>query len=54
VASALAAGEEAIIAELTAAQGSPQALGGYYMPEPRRTGAAMRPSARLNSILDEI
>ena len=54
VATALAAGEEAIVADLTAAQGSPEDLGGYYMPDPRRAGAAMRPSARLNSIIDEI
>ncbi|HUF75748.1 MAG TPA: NADP-dependent isocitrate dehydrogenase [Longimicrobiales bacterium] len=54
VATALAAGEEAILAELIAAQGSPQDLGGYYMPDPPRAGAAMRPSARLNSIIDEI
>jgi isocitrate dehydrogenase len=54
VATALAAGEEAIMAELAAAQGPPQDLGGYYMPDARRAGAAMRPSARLNSIIDEI
>jgi isocitrate dehydrogenase len=54
VATALAAGEEAIAADLIAAQGSPEDLGGYYMPDPRRAGAAMRPSARLNSIIDEI
>ena len=54
VATALVAGEEAILAELAAAQGSPQDLGGYYMPDPRRAGKAMRPSTRLNSIIDEI
>jgi isocitrate dehydrogenase len=51
---ALAAGEEAILAELDAAQGSPQDLGGYYMPDPKKAEMAMRPSARLNSIIDEI
>ena len=54
IATALAAEEEAILAELVAAQGPPQDLGGYYMPDPQRAGMAMRPSARLNSIIDEI
>jgi isocitrate dehydrogenase len=54
VAAALAAAEGAVVAELDAAQGSPQDLGGYYMPDPKRTGAAMRPSSRLNSIIDGI
>jgi isocitrate dehydrogenase len=54
VAAALAAAEQAVLAELDAAQGSPQDLGGYYMPDPQKAGMAMRPSARLNSIIDEI
>jgi isocitrate dehydrogenase len=54
VAAALAEGEEAILAELDAAQGSPQDLGGYYMPDAERAEMAMRPSARLNSIIDGI
>jgi isocitrate dehydrogenase len=54
VAAALAAAEQAVLAELVAAQGSPQDLGGYYMPDPQKAGMAMRPSARLNSIIDEI
>jgi isocitrate dehydrogenase len=54
IATALAAAEEAILAELVAAQGPPQDLGGYYMPDPQRAGMAMRPSARLNSIIDEM
>ncbi|HSH76021.1 MAG TPA: NADP-dependent isocitrate dehydrogenase, partial [Longimicrobiales bacterium] len=54
VAGALAAAEETIIAELDAAQGSPQDLGGYYMPDPELAGAALRPSAALNTIIEEV
>src|SRR5690606_4040172 len=38
VAEALEAREEQIVAELDAAQGTPQDLGGYYMPDPERAG----------------
>ncbi len=54
VAAELAASEKAVMAELDAAQGSPQELGGYYMPDPKRAGAAMRPSASLNAIIEKI
>jgi isocitrate dehydrogenase len=54
VAARLAENESNIIGELNAAQGSPQDLGGYYMPDPARAGAAMRPSATLNAIIDAI
>jgi len=54
VAEALAAAEDEILRDLAEAQGSPQDLGGYYMPDPARAGAAMRPSARLNAIVDGI
>jgi isocitrate dehydrogenase len=54
VAEALAASEAKILAELAAAQGSPQDLGGYYRPDPERTAAVMRPSATLNAIIDGI
>ncbi|HSJ07151.1 MAG TPA: NADP-dependent isocitrate dehydrogenase [Longimicrobiales bacterium] len=54
VAARLADNESAILEELNAAQGSPQDLGGYYMPDPARAGAAMRPSATLNAIIDGI
>jgi isocitrate dehydrogenase len=54
VAEALAKNEKKIIAELDAAQGSPQDIGGYYMPDPGRAAAAMRPSATLNSIIDGV
>ncbi|HWV58628.1 MAG TPA: NADP-dependent isocitrate dehydrogenase [Longimicrobiales bacterium] len=54
VAAALEENEEKILAELNAAQGSPQDLGGYYRPDPERTSAAMRPSGTLNGILTGI
>jgi isocitrate dehydrogenase len=54
VAAALAANESKILAELAAAQGSPQELGGYYRPDPERAAAVMRPSATLNAIIDGI
>jgi isocitrate dehydrogenase len=54
VAAALTANESKILAELAAAQGSPQDLGGYYRPDPERAAAVMRPSATLNAIIDGI
>jgi isocitrate dehydrogenase len=41
-----------IDAELIAAQGKPVDLGGYYRPDPKKTAAAMRPSATLNAIIE--
>jgi isocitrate dehydrogenase len=52
VADALLANESRVLAELKAAQGAPQELGGYYMPDARRADSAMRPSATLNGILE--
>ena len=43
-----------IDAELIAAQGKPQDLGGYYQPDDEKTTKAMRPSATLNAIIDAI
>jgi isocitrate dehydrogenase len=54
VASALEKAEGKILAELAAAQGSPQDIGGYYKPDPVRAAAAMRPSGTLNAIVDEV
>jgi len=54
VASALAQAEERIMAELDAAQGAPQDVGGYYHPDPAMAGAAMRPSGTLNQIIDGV
>jgi isocitrate dehydrogenase len=46
-----AANEARIDAELIAAQGKPVDTGGYYLPDPARTSAAMRPSATLNAAI---
>ena len=44
--------EEKIAAELLAAQGRAVDLGGYYLPDDAKAGAAMRPSPTLNAIID--
>ncbi|MCH4249952.1 MAG: NADP-dependent isocitrate dehydrogenase [Microbacteriaceae bacterium] len=54
VAEQLAGREGEILQELLAVQGSPVDLGGYYQPDPARLDAAMRPSAALNRILDQV
>jgi isocitrate dehydrogenase len=54
VASALEASEAKINAELLAAQGKPVDIGGYYKPDVKKTEKAMRPSATLNAIIDEM
>ena len=54
VAAALGESEARIVAELDAAQGSPQDLGGYWMPDPARASAAMRPSATLNAVIESV
>jgi len=54
VATALAASEATINAELIGAQGKPVDMGGYYRPDPVKTGAAMRPSPTLNAIIDAL
>jgi len=52
VAEALEEGETRILAELAAAQGAPQDLGGHFRPDPERAATAMRPSDTLNRIID--
>jgi isocitrate dehydrogenase len=54
VARALAESEGTILAELNAAQGAPQDIGGYYLPDRERAGAAMRPSVTLNRIVEGV
>jgi isocitrate dehydrogenase len=54
IAKAMQENEAKINEELIAAQGSPQDVGGYYHPDTKKTYAAMRPSATLNAIVDEI
>ncbi|WP_341861492.1 NADP-dependent isocitrate dehydrogenase [Gymnodinialimonas sp. 57CJ19] len=52
IAKALAEGEAAIIAELDATEGSEADTGGYYLNDPVKLAAVMRPSATLNAIID--
>ncbi len=54
VAKALTENEDKIIAELLAAEGKPQDIGGYFHPDDAKAEAAMRPSATLNAIIDNI
>ena len=54
VAKALTENEDKIIAELLAAEGKPQDIGGYFHPDDAKAEAAMRPSATLNAIIDSI
>src|SRR5690625_1317472 len=54
IAQALVDGEDAIISELTQVQGQPVDIGGYYRPDVTKTDAVMRPSATLNSVLDQL
>ena len=50
----LNANEVKILGELTAAQGKPQDIGGYYHSNFEKASKAMRPSATLNAIIDNI
>mgnify|MGYP001605248941 FL=1 len=54
VAKQLGDNESNILGELIAAQGKHQDIGGYYHPNPEKTAKAMRPSATLNAIIDDI
>ncbi|HTV78954.1 MAG TPA: NADP-dependent isocitrate dehydrogenase [Steroidobacteraceae bacterium] len=51
IAAELAREEAKIVGELTAAQGRPVDIGGYYHPDPAKCSAAMRPSATFNRVL---
>ncbi len=51
LAQTLARNEEKIVAELAAVQGAPADIGGYYLPDPEKCAAVMRPSATLNAAL---
>jgi isocitrate dehydrogenase len=54
VAKQLQENEAKINEELIGAQGKPQDIGGYYLPDPAKTEKAMRPSATLNAIINAI
>lgn len=51
LAKALAENEQNIIAELKSVQGKAVDIGGYYLADPAKRDAVMRPSATLNSLL---
>jgi isocitrate dehydrogenase len=46
--------EKKIVDELNAVQGKPVDIGGYYLPDPKKLEAVMRPSATLNAALASI
>jgi isocitrate dehydrogenase len=54
VAEKLKANEEKILAEIAAAEGKATDIGGYYMPDDEKAEKAMRPSAALNNIIDNV
>jgi isocitrate dehydrogenase len=54
VAQQLEQNEAKIIGELTAAQGKPVDLGGYYHPNQDKVTKAMRPSPTFNAVVDAI
>ena len=54
VAEELMAKQEQIAKELIDAQGKPVEIGGYYLPNPELCEGAMRPSATLNAVIDNI
>lgn len=51
IAQAMTSNEEKIVAELVAAHGNANDIGGYYLPDDVKAAEAMRPSATLNSII---
>ena len=54
VAEAFRANEQQIHDELIGAQGHANDIGGYYMPDPAKAAAAMRPSPTLNAVVEAI
>jgi isocitrate dehydrogenase len=54
LAARLAEQEKTIIEELTAVQGSPTDIGGYFQPDPALAAAVMRPSETFNEAIAEL
>lgn len=54
ISEALTKNTETIAGELLGAQGSPQEIGGYYLPDAALAAKAMRPSLTFNNILDKL
>lgn len=46
--------EQQILVELNAAHGTPVQTGGYYKPDPQLCSQALRPSATLNAIVQQL
>ena len=51
---ALAENEQKIVDELTAVQGKPVDIGGYYLADAAKAEAVMRPSATFNAAMDAL
>ncbi|WP_243062520.1 NADP-dependent isocitrate dehydrogenase [Humibacter sp. RRB41] len=51
LAETLAANESTIVEELLAVQGRPADIGGYYLPDPAKASAVMRPSHTFNEAI---
>ena len=54
IAKSLIENEEKIVEELMSIEGKAQDIGGYYHPDDKKAESAMRPSATLNDIVDNI
>ena len=54
LAKSLAENEQKIVQELKVVQGQAADIGGYYMPDPKKTEAVMRPSATFNAALEAV
>ena len=54
IAESLSEESETISGELLDAQGTPQDIGGYYLPDAEKVARSMRPSPTFNEILDRI
>lgn len=54
VAKQLVENESVIVKEIMATEGKPTDIGGYYLPDNDLADKAMRPSATLNSIIDNM
>ena len=50
----ITAQESVIMAELSAAQGKPVDIGGYYFADPQKASAAMRPSPTFNALINAL
>jgi isocitrate dehydrogenase len=54
LAKTLADNEKKILGEFNSVQGKPVDIGGYYLPDPKKLEAVMRPSATFNAALASI